>query len=101
MEAVAQGFAGFFAQEFGHLRGSSVRWRRRSHEVFAEDPEVADEDEAVTQTAPSHGLSEAQLRELIAQDLRSFMRSPLTPSPSEGASPARPFLLDRLMGSAG
>ena len=51
--------------------------------------------------ARSHGLSEAQLRELIAQDLRGFLRRPLAAPAGAGASPDRPFLLDRLMGAAG
>lgn len=80
MDATANGSASLF--DFGRLR-----WRRSGPKGAAAVRPEADD-------AISHGLSEDQLRDLIAQDLRACIRRPMAPSP--GATRAQPFLLDRL-----
>lgn len=82
MDATANGSASLF--DFGRLR-----WRRsgRKGAATAVQPEADD--------TISHGLSEDQLRDLIAQDLRACIRRPMAPPP--GATRAQPFLLDRLV----
>jgi hypothetical protein len=76
----------------GQLRGVSARWRRHPEAEQSVEPAAEGETDAL-----SHGLSEDELRALIAEDLRAFMRRPMARPPREGASPDRPFLLDRLV----
>lgn len=91
MEAVANGAVGLFGQGFGYLQSNLARRRAQREAVALIEADTHEADDG----GPTHGLTEAQLRALIAQDLRSFVRRPLTQSPA--ANSAHPFLLDRLV----
>ncbi len=95
MQAIFQGSAAENRAGFGQLRGVSARWRRRPEADQVVEPEAEGEIDGL-----NHGLSEDELRALIAEDLRAFMRRPMARPPREGASPDRPFLLDRLVFAA-
>jgi hypothetical protein len=90
-----QGSAAENRTGLGQLRGISARWRRRPEADQGAEPEVEGETDGL-----NHGLSEDELRALIAEDLRAFMRRPMARPPREGVSPDRPFLLDRLVFAA-
>lgn len=92
MQPAFQGSAAENRTGFGQLRGISARWRRRPEADPRSESEVEEEAGGL-----NHGLSEDELRALIAEDLRSFMRRPMARPAQEGASPDRPFLLDRLV----
>jgi hypothetical protein len=111
MNMMVQEAAGVSRTGFGRLWETSERWRRRpdadrlalrdaARAILREAEERAAAAANDTDRGLNHGLTEDELRALIAQDLRAFVRRPMAPPPCEGPSPERPFLLDRLVFAA-
>lgn len=96
MLAMIQGSVAASGTGLGHIRGISSRWLRRANADRGADRGAEPETEGDADGL-NHGLSEHELRALIAEDLRAFVRRPMAKPPGEGVSPARPFLLDRLV----
>ena len=84
MTATSEQIGGTGRPGFGHLWRFVARRRQRSA--------ASGDGQGL-----NHGLTEEELRAMIAEDLRACLRRPMARGTAEGARPRRPFLLDRLV----
>jgi hypothetical protein len=84
MHSMVQGVSKASRGGFGPLINLPQRWLKRG-------------GQSESGIGLNHGLTEDELRALIAEDLRAFVRRPLAGANDGGARPSRPFLLDRLI----